>query len=111
LRHFCAFATQLREAYPHAQTIYVVLDNWPTHTSPQALAAFAAQGLTPLFLPTYASWLNPIEKLWRWLRQDILHLHDCATDLATLRQHVRDFLDQFATGSTDLLRYVGLEVD
>jgi hypothetical protein len=111
LRHFCAFATQLREAYPQVQTVYVVLDNWPTHTSPQALAAFAQQRLTPLFLPTYASWLNPIEKLWRWLRQDVIHLHDGANDLATLRQNVLDFLNQFALGSTDLLRYVGSPVD
>ena len=26
-------------------------------------------------LPTYASWCNPIEKLWRQLRQELLHLH------------------------------------
>jgi hypothetical protein len=111
LPHFCAFASQLRAAYPQAQRIYVVLDNWPTHTSPHALAAFAQQRLTPLFLPTYASWLNPIEKLWRWLRQEVIHLHEHANDLAALRQEVRDFLDRFAQGSTDLLRYVGLLAD
>jgi transposase len=111
LKAFCAFAQQLRAAYPSAKTVYVVMDNWPTHTSPQALAAFQAAGLRPLFLPTYASWLNPIEKLWRWLRQSVIHLHPYAAELATLRQHVRDFLDQFAVASPQLLRYVGLPVD
>jgi transposase len=111
LKTFCAFAAQLRAAYPTAPTVYVVMDNWPIHTCPQALAALAVAGLSPLFLPTYASWLNPIEKLWRWLRQTVLHLHRCAADLATLRQQVRDFLDQFANGSSQLLRYVGLPVD
>ena len=62
----------------------------------------------PVWLPTYAPWLNPIEKLWRWLRQDVLHLHRLADDWKALRQRVRAFLDQFAQGSQRLLEYVGL---
>jgi transposase len=59
-------------------------------------------------LPTYAPWLNPIEKLWRWLRQDVLKRHRLAGDWPSLRGRVNQFLGQFATGSQDLLRYVGL---
>jgi transposase len=59
-------------------------------------------------LPTYASWYNPIEKLWRWLKQDLIHLHRYASDLDQLRTHIRTFLDAFATGSQELLHYVGL---
>ena len=59
-------------------------------------------------LPTYASWCNPIEKLWRWLKQDLIHLHRCAQDLDRLRQQIRGFLDAFATSSQELLHYVGL---
>jgi hypothetical protein len=59
-------------------------------------------------LPTYASWCNPIEKLWRWLKQDLIHLHRCAHDLDQLRGQIRTFLDAFATGSQELLHYVGL---
>jgi transposase len=59
-------------------------------------------------LPTYASWLNPIEKLWRWLKQDVLHLHCLSQDWPALKQAVATFLDGFATGSDSLLRYVGL---
>jgi hypothetical protein len=64
-----------------------------------------------VFLPTYASWLNPIEKLWRWLKQTVLHLHGLADDLPALRAQVAAFLSQFTSGSPDaasLLRYVGL---
>lgn len=102
------FYAQLRAAYPTVRTIYVVQDNWPTHKLPEVLQALADQHLTPLFFPTYASWLNPIEKLWRWLRQDVLHMHPFANDLDTLRQQVIEFLDQFADGSDPLLHYVGL---
>jgi transposase len=102
------FYALIRAAYPHAERIYLIQDNWPPHLLPAVLAALADLGLTPLFLPTYASWLNPIEKLWRWLKQDVLHLHPLAHDLEALRQQVGDFLDQFASGSEALLHYVGL---
>jgi len=97
-----------RWVYPQAKKIYLVQDNWPTHKLPNVLAAAQEQHLTPLFLPTYASWLNPIEKLWRWLKQQVLHLHPLADDLAQLRDQVCNFLNQFAVDSDALLRYVGL---
>ena len=102
------FYQQVRADYPQAKRIYVVQDNWPVHKLPEVIQALHDHRLTPLFLPTYASWLNPIEKLWRWLKQDILHLHTLAKDLETLRTQVRDFLDTFASDPDPLLHYVGL---
>ena len=61
-------------------------------------------------LPTYASWCNPIEKLWRKVRQELTHLHSWADDLERLRAEIDRFLSQFATGSDTLLRYVGLGI-
>ncbi|MBX3015720.1 MAG: IS630 family transposase [Caldilineaceae bacterium] len=128
-----AFWYDLCAAYPAAETIYVVLDNWPVHFHPAVLAPLQPQhlpwppklppnwptqpsdtarhDLLPiqlLCLPTYASWLNPIEKLWRWLYQDCLHLHRLADDWDALKARVNTFLDHFAHGSDPLLRYVGL---
>jgi hypothetical protein len=131
------FYIDLRAAYPRAEHIYVVQDNWPSHTHPDVLVALEAQTSPFAFhrppswpttpsaaavrrwgglalpiqivpLPTYASWCNPIEKLWRKLRQEVTHLHPWATDLARLHLALDDFLTQFAQGSAALLRYVGL---
>jgi transposase len=102
------FYAQVRAAYPEAEVIYLIQDNWPVHKTDPVLAAAEENELTLLFLPTYASWLNAIEKLWRWLKQEVLHLHRLVNDLAQLRQQVCDFLDQFAAGSLDLLHYVGI---
>lgn len=102
------FYAQVRAAYPDAKVIYLVQDNWPVHKTETVLTAAEENELTLLFLPTYASWLNPIEKLWRWLKQEVLHLHRHADDLAQLRQEVCAFLDQFAQGSLNLLHYVGI---
>jgi hypothetical protein len=102
------FYAQVRAAYPQAEVIYLIQDNWPVHALPEVRAALAEHGLMALFLPTYASWLNPIEKLWRWLKQNVLHLHRLAHQPEVLRKKVADFLDQFQNGSPALLHYVGL---
>jgi len=100
---------RLVQTYPQAQKIYVVQDNWSIHGHPEVLEAIQTYPqIQPVWLPTYAPWLNPIEKLWRWLRQDILKLHRFAGDPKGLRQRVNGFLDQFVAGSYALLRYVGL---
>jgi hypothetical protein len=124
--HLCA-------VYPAANPLYVVLDNNPNHFHPNVLARLQPQDfpwglrLPPtwpsapdpaipqlnlpielLGLPTFASWLNPIEKLWRWLKQTVLHLHRYGDDWPGLMQRVAAFLDQFVHGSQELLRYVGL---
>jgi len=127
------FWYQLRDDYPDVETIYAVVDNWPVHFHPDVLAPLQDQNLPfpptlpanwptehsakakvdnlpiqLLCLPTYASWLNSIEKLWRWLKQDILHLHRLSDTWLQLKQRVDYFLADFSHGSTELLRYVGL---
>jgi hypothetical protein len=135
------FYREVAAAYPDAARIDVVLDNWPVHFHPDLLVALRPQDgpfpfprpgnwptepsaeavrkwghlalpirLVPL--PTYASWLNPIERLWRWLRQEVVHLHRWADDLPALWAAADAFLARFAAGAAachDLLRYVGLE--
>jgi transposase len=103
------FYAHLDRLYPEVDLMYVIQDNWNIHTHPDVLTALARYPrITPVWLPTYAPWLNPIEKLWRWLRQDVLRMHRWVEDWPRVRQRVHDFLDQFGHGSHALLRYVGL---
>jgi DDE superfamily endonuclease len=108
-----AFYRQLDRRYASLRRVYVIQDNWSIHRHPDVLATLATlPRLEPVWLPTYAPWLNPIEKLWRWLKGDVLQQHGLAADWDALRQRVRTFLDQFTTGCSSegraLLRYVGL---
>lgn len=108
----CALLRRVREAYPdRQQRLVLVWDNWPVHAHAQVLALAESLGIELLWLPTYAPWLNPIEKLWRKLRQDVLHHHRLADQWDLLKQRISSFLDRFADGSPDLLRYVGLSLD
>lgn len=100
---------QRHDRYRRCEKVFIVEDNWNVHTHPEVNAALEClPRLERVWLPTYASWLNPIEKLWRWTRQSILHQHRMSDQWPALRQRVASFFDQFAHGSTDLLRYVGL---
>ena len=107
-----AFYRQLDHVYADAKRVSVVQDNWAIHTHPDVLTTLAAlPRLEPVWLPTYSPWLNPIEKLWRWLKGDVLTQHRLAADWHALRHRVCAFLAQFAPGTSeagDLLRYVGL---
>ncbi|MBD0341223.1 MAG: IS630 family transposase [Microcoleus sp. Co-bin12] len=124
---------QIQQTYPEAEVIYLGEDNWSVHFHPTVLKAFPEQEtrfelkishywkdvtgeewknekipIQILPLPTYASWCNPIEKLWRWLKQEVLHLHRRADQWEQLKKEIKKFLDQFRQKSTELLRYIGL---
>jgi transposase len=107
---FSRFLHQLDQAYPQAERLYLIWDNWPVHhceVVQQTLLQLPR--LAVVSLPTYSPWLNPAEKLWRWFRQTVDYLHPLANDWKGLRERVQAFFDQFAHGSEDLLRYVGLQ--
>jgi DDE superfamily endonuclease len=131
-----SFFQALVAAYP-GRTLTVVLDNWPVHFHADLLVALRPQTspfprylpaswspqpsakaiqqwghlqlpLQLLPLPTYASWCNPIEKVWHKLRQELGHLHPWADDLPRLRAEIDHWLDQYHRSAPDLLHYVGL---
>jgi len=106
----CQFLARLRERYGERE-IVLVWDNWPVHRHPDVLACAGELGIHILWLPTYAPWTNPIEKLWRWLRQEGIHCHRRADQWEEMKHAVAAFLDRFAGGSHALLRYVGLLPD
>jgi len=80
-RVFAAFVRQLVAAYPDAQQVYLIWDTWPVHRCAELQAVLTQfPQLQVVALPTYAPWLNPIEKRWRKLRQDLTALHQLARD-------------------------------
>jgi len=93
------------------ERVVLVWDNWPVHLHPKVLECAHEQGIELVFLPTYSPWLNPIEKLWKWLKADVLTAHRHSHTWDQLRQHVENFLDSFQNPTPHLLTYCGLLAD
>lgn len=130
------FLTLLTAKNP-GKTVIAVADNWPNHWHPNVRAALQEQlypfranlpqswaQIKPMkkyigknlpvqmvHLPTYASWLNPIEKLWRWLKQDLIHQHRLTDDFKLLKQKVIEWVTKEDHQFDKLLKYVGLLAD
>lgn len=101
---------QIGGLYPDARKIYLVMDNWPVHFHPKVTEALKSDSRVEVVaLPTYAPWLNNIEKLWRWLKQRVSHAHPWCDDFLTFKNQVRAELERLAEGSAELRRYCGLE--
>jgi hypothetical protein len=101
------FYQTVEAAYPTAEQLFLIHDNWPVHCHPDLVEGLRGSKLTLVGLPTYAPWLNPVEKVWRKLYQEVLHLHPWTNAWEQLQATVQAWLDQWTRGSTDLLRYVG----
>jgi putative transposase len=100
---------RIDERYKSYEHIFVAQDNWSIHQHPDVVTALKNfPRIEPVWLPTYSPWLNPIEKLWRWLRGTVLKMHQLAEEWQELLNRVYAFLNQFRKGSQDLLQYVGL---
>jgi hypothetical protein len=108
--HFHTDVLQALEAqiWPRAHPAfeYARPSKWPDPTEAALSGGELPVQIVPL--PTYASWLNPIERLWRWLKQEVLHLHPFAGNWKKLKRGVRSFLERFTKGSGALLEYTGV---
>ena len=78
----------LLETYPDRQFI-LVMDNASIHKSQASLAALSLfeHRLQLVFLPAYCSFLNPIERYWRHLKDQVC-VNNLFPDMNDLRQAV-----------------------
>lgn len=91
---FLQFLWQLlREEYPQAKCIHVILDNYRVHSSRQVqLALPNMQDRIQLhFLPPYCPDHNRIERVWRDLHANVTRNHRCRT-IGQLMSEVRRWI-------------------
>lgn len=102
------FYQAVANLYPTAKTIFLVQDNWSVHRHPDILQFFMQSRIVPLWLPTYAPWTNPVEKIWLRLKQELLHHHDFQDNWQDLKLAIQHWLEHCDDDPDDLLRYLGL---
>lgn len=82
------------ECYPTGHFI-LVLDNASIHKSAASLAALSLfeHRVTVIWLPPYCSELNPIERFWRYLKEQVC-INKLYPDMVELVQAVIDQLER-----------------
>ena len=83
------------------QTV-IIWDGAPYHRAKIVQACAAQLGFILLPLPGYSPDLNPIEGLWKWMREDLTQ-HHCYKYLYQLERACFDFIDRINLDPT--LRY------
>ena len=106
----CLWLRQVRAANGNRRVV-LVWDNWPVHYHPKVLACASEENIELLWLPTYAPWLNPLEKMWKWLVADVLSAHRHASHWLYLCWQVEQFFERLTKPSVELLRHCGLFTD
>lgn len=107
---YAAFLTRVLEQTD--QPIVLVQDGASYHTSAAMRQFFAehADRLTVFQLPSYSPDYNPIEKLWKKIKQQETHLHYFPT-FPALIEKVEQALIKFANAPQEILALCGLPAE
>ena len=66
-----AFFDSLKQAYPQASTIHVILDQSGYHRSQELKEGADLRNIKLHYLPPYSPNLNPIEQLWKIMNEQV----------------------------------------
>ncbi len=108
-----AYIAFLRRVLEHTtQPLLLIQDGARSHTSAETKAFFAQQTarLQVVQLPTYSPDYNPIEKLWKKIKQQDTHLHYFPT-FEALTAKVEQALLQFANIPAEILALCSLPTE
>jgi len=68
-----AFLRQLEEAYPTMSKVHVFCDNASYYRSSEVKEYLKHSKIELHFLPPYSPNLNPIERLWKWMKEVVVY--------------------------------------
>jgi transposase len=71
--------------------VVVIWDNAPCHTAKTVKAEAEQLGIELIYLPGYSPDLNPVERLWGWMRDEVTRGH-CHRSVAELTEACQRFV-------------------
>lgn len=108
-----SYTAFLRQVLAQTTAHLVLLQDGARYHTSKALKEFfatQAERLTVFQLPSYSPDLNPIEKLWKKIKEHDTHLH-YFPDFAALTTKVDSALLKFAARPAEILALFGLDVN
>ena len=67
------FFQKIEEAYPSKARVHVFCDNAPYYRNKSVKEYLETSKIDLHFLPPYSPNLNPIERLWKWLKERVIY--------------------------------------
>lgn len=77
------FFQKIEEAYPCKQKVHVFCDNASYYRNKRVKQFLSTSKIVLHFLPPYSPNLNPIERLWKWMKERVIY--------NTYYEHFEDF--------------------
>ena len=104
---FINFLISLLGQFP-GQKLFLIVDNASWHKSKATREFVAGQDrLHLVFLPAYSRELNPVEKLWKWMKNS-LSKNNFYTQMSELSSAIADFCSLLHQNCQLVLQRVGL---
>ena len=82
--------------------VVIIWDGAPWHRAKCVQAAADELGFTLIALPAYSPDLNPIEGLWKWMREEVTRNH-CHESMRHLFDACKEFIDRINRDSASLV--------
>lgn len=102
-----SFAIELCAANPTAKTIHWILDNAGYHKSKEFCAFIETTNIKIHYLPPYSPNLNPIERLWKIMREQVTYnqyyekFADFKNSVLSFFENIDRYRDTIKTRLTD----------
>jgi transposase len=100
-----SFLGHLEEMYPKASKIHVILDQsgYNTSTEVKELSGRPGSRINVHHLPPYSPNLNPIERLWKVMNEEVRN-NVCFKTPREFRERIRDFFDTWVVQNINALK-------
>lgn len=95
------FFRKIEKAYPEAKTIHVFCDNARYIKNKEVIEYISSSKIKLYFLPPYSPNLNPIERLWKLMNEEILY-NKYYENFTSFKEVVLDFLGSLADPPIEL---------
>ncbi len=82
--------------------VVIIWDGAPWHRAKCIQDAKAKLGFALISLPAYSPDLNPIEGLWKWMREEVTRNH-CHSSMRHVFDACKAFIDRINRDSTSLV--------
>ena len=90
------FFQKIEKAYPNKTIVHVFCDNAPYYRNKTVKQYLETSKISLHFLPPYSPNLNPIERLWKWLKERVIY-NTYYEDFEEFRDAIFGFFDILST--------------